>query len=154
MKKICFMVALAALTAFAACEKYEDGKPGKHTRDEFATMYPSAKDVEWDYEQGYWVVSFETGMRPDVKEHEAWYDASGNWVMTKTDVLLTDVPQNIKDALAADPVYGKAPFEDYDADYVQTPSGEFYRFDILMGGREVYVDVSADGTVTLASFPF
>ena len=46
------MAALAALTAFASCEKYEDGKPGKHTRDEFATMDPSAKDVEGGDEQG------------------------------------------------------------------------------------------------------
>lgn len=154
MKKVYIIAAIAAVIGLASCEKYEDGKPGKHTRDEFSTMYPSAKDVEWDYEQGYWVVSFETGTRPNVKEHEAWYDASGIWVMTKTDVLRTALPQNIMDILAADPVYGKAPFEDYDAEFVETPAGEFYRFDILMDGRKVYVDVSADGTVTLASFPY
>ena len=56
-----FAVAAIAALTLLSCEKYEDGKPAKSVRSEFAEMYPDARDVEWEAEAGYWKVSFETG---------------------------------------------------------------------------------------------
>lgn len=143
---------LAGMLMGVSCDKYEDGRPAKPVRDDFNTAYPDARDVEWERQGQYWVVSFETGPIQNGTDHEVWYDLSGAWVMSMTEVSLADVPQNIKDYLAADPVYGKAMFEDYDAEYIEKPSGSFYRFDMRLDGREVDVDVTPDGEVAAAKY--
>ena len=46
-------------------------------------------------------------------------------------------------------------FEDYDAEYFETQAGDdFYRFDLVMGGRDIEVDVNADGEVTPAQYGY
>lgn len=155
MKLLFFASAVfSAMLTFVNCDKYEDGRPDKAIRNDFKAMYPNARDVEWDREGAYWTVSFETGARPDDVDHEAWYDASGHWVMTKTEVALSNVPQKVKDYLAADPTYGNASFEDFDAEFIEKPSGNFYRFDLILDGREVEVDVTEGGEVTPAKYGF
>lgn len=141
-----------ALTMFS-CDKYEDGKPSKGVRNEFDRMYPDAWDIEWEDQGTYWEVSFETGSRPDGTDHKAWYDKGGNWIQTCTDVLLSAVPQEIKDYLMASE-FGNGQFEDNDAEYFETQSGNFYRFDMRQGGREVEVDVTEDGKVSQAVYGF
>ena len=156
MKRILTLLTIAAaMIVSASCEKYEDGKPSKDVRAEFAKMYPDAWDVEWDrYSDGGWVVSFETGKRPDGTDRKAFYDKSGNWIQTITDVLLADVPQNIKNYLQ-ESEYGQAQFEDNDAEYFEIQSGDsFYRFDLVMGGREIEVDVNTGGEVTPAQYGY
>ncbi len=148
MKKIfiALAVAIACLTALS-CEKYEDGRPARSVISEFNRMYPDAKDIEWEPERGYWKVSFETGRVPNRIEREAWYDASGNWLRTETDLFLNSVPQDIMDFLK-NSEYGASVIERDDVEYVETPEGKYYRFEIRSGGMSVYVNVFADGTVT------
>jgi len=155
MKKIMMILTIAVATCAAiSCDKYDDGRPAKDVRSEFNRMYPDAFDVEWDWEGTCWEVSFETGTRQNPVDHEAWYEKSGDWIRTETDVLLTDVPQQIKDFLAADPDYGTAPFADVDAEYVETQSGNFYRFDLKLNGTVVEVDVNANGEVSFVRYDF
>lgn len=154
MKKIMFIIAaLVALTVVVSCEKYEDGKPSKEVRNEFKRMYPDAWDIEWEYQGAYWAVSFETGSRPNGIDHEAWYDKQCNWIQTCTDVFLSEVPQQIKDYLIASE-FGTGQFEDNEAEYFETQSGNFYRFDMRFGGREIEVDVTEDGEVSQAIYGF
>ena len=86
MKKIYFalLVLFAALTV-VSCDKYDDGIPSHSIRKDFSAKYPDARDVEWDREGPYWVVSFETGVWPDVVEYEVWYDSAGEVVEEKRD---------------------------------------------------------------------
>lgn len=86
MKRIVIFAAIAAaLMTTASCDRYDDGRPDKNVRSEFARMYPDAFDVEWEWDGKYWNVSFETGTRPNGIEHEAWYDTDGNWIKTIKD---------------------------------------------------------------------
>lgn len=151
MKRIAMILTALLCMTFIACEKYDDGRPVKKARNEFNEMFPGAKDVEWEREYGYWKVSFETGTNPDRLDHEAWFDLDGNWCRTETELRLSAVPQLIKDYLEASE-YGSASFEDHDAEYIQTPSGNHYRFDLIHSGVKIYVDVSEDGKVILAKF--
>lgn len=149
MKRIMMILAAAAaLFAAPACDKYEDGRPSKDVRNEFEVMYPGAKDVEWENEGAYWKVSFETGTSPNRIDHEAWYDKNGNWIRTETDVLLANVPQSIREFLEASE-YGSAILSDRDVDFVETPEGNYYRFEIVLNGLEVYVNVTEEGEVSL-----
>lgn len=145
--------ALMIMVAAGSCERYEDGRPSRDVRSEFARMYPDAWDVEWEYQGNMWEVSFETGSRPDGTEREAWYDMDGNWVLTVTDVFLMTVPQDIRDYLLSSE-FGTGQFRDSDADYVQTPEGNYYRFDIRFEGREIEVDVTEDGKVSESKYGF
>lgn len=150
MKKIMAILAVAAaIAAISSCDKYDDGRPSKDVRSEFNRMYPDAWDVEWEFNGLYWEVDFETGSRPNGIEHSAWYDKAANWIQTKTELAYDAVPQKIKDYLAASE-YGSYSLEDYFVDYYQSPATDFYRFDILMNGRDAEVDVSDDGKVVLA----
>lgn len=152
MKRIFGIAAFAIAIIFAgSCEKYDDGRPAKSVRNEFSHMYPDAKDVEWDWEYNCWNVSFETRTSAGRLEHEAWYDKEGNWIRTETEIILSAVPEVIMGHLSASE-YGQASFGDNDADFIQTPSGNCYRFDLVHSGVEIYVDVSEDGKVTLAKF--
>lgn len=154
MKRLVIIISAAALLmATAACEKYEDGRPSKDVRSEFARMYPDAWDVEWEYQGQMWEVTFETGSRLNGTEHEAWYDMSGSWVRTVTDVFLSSVPQDIRDYLLASE-FGSGQFTDNDADYIQTPDGNYYRFDIRMDGLEIEVDVTESGNVSISVYGF
>lgn len=155
MKRLLYVLTAAlAIFASVSCDRYDDGRPSKDLRSEFNRMYPDAFDVEWDWDGTYWEVSFETGSRPDGVEHEAWYDRSGQWIRTSTEMLLSAVPQRIKDYLFADPAYTAASFADNDAEYIETPSGNFYRFDIYSGDRKIEVDVNINGEVTFARYDF
>ncbi len=148
MKKIFAILATAAaLLTLGSCEKFEDGRPPKGAINEFERMYPDAFDVEWDYEGTHWEVSFETGSRPEGTEHEAKFDLAGNWIETKTEMLYSNVPQEIKDAFLAQ--YADARLEDNTVDFYQTPKGEFYRFDIILNGVKTTVDITAAGKSTV-----
>ena len=148
--KVLAIFGIAASLVMMACDMYDDGIPSKAIRKEFKAKYPDAKDVEWDREGTYWSVSFETGSYQNRIDHEALFDGTGKWVMTETEVYVYDVPQSVKDALSADPEYGTLPLEDREVEYYQTPSGNFYRFDLVSGGRDIDVDVTEDGKVSLA----
>lgn len=145
--------AVMLLGAVVSCEKYEDGKPVKDVRAEFAKMYPDAWDVEWEYEGTCWEVSFETGKRPNGIDHTALYGTDGTWISTSTDILLSAVPEDIRNYLATSE-FGSARIIDNDAEYIETPSGNFYRFDMSAGGERIEVDVNENGDVSLAVYGF
>lgn len=144
------ILTITASMFMMACDMYDDGIPSKAVRSEFKSMYPDAKDVEWDREGMYWSVSFETGSYSNRVDHEALFDTAGNWIYTETDMYMSLVPQSIKGFLEANPEYGILPLDDKEVEYYQTPSGNFYRFDLKLAGRDIDVDVTEDGKVSLA----
>ena len=153
MRRTLLINAAVALFAASACEKYDDGRPSKDVRSEFNRMYPDAWDVEWEYEGTCWEVSFETGKRPNGIDHTALYGTDGTWISTSTDILLSAVPEDIRNYLATSE-FGSARIIDNDAEYIETPSGNFYRFDMSAGGERIEVDVNENGDVSLAVYGF
>ena len=151
-KKIMLICAVAASFAAMACDMYDDGIPSKTVRKEFKAMYPEAKDVEWEREGKNWSVSFEIGKHPDEVDYEALYDSNGGWIMTETDVLLVDVPVEIKNFLSSSQEYGNLPYADRDAEYYKTAAGDFYRIELNNNGREIEVDVTTSGKVLPARY--
>ena len=145
MKRLMIMLAaVVAMVMSAACDEYDGVLPDSNILAQFNAMYPGAKDVEWEREGYYWKVSFETGR--DRVDREAWFDKNGDWLKTETDLHLSSVPQYIKDYLDGS-IYKDASFEDGDAEYIETPSGNYYRFELLFGGIEIKVKVFEDGRV-------
>lgn len=150
MKKIIIALAILAASMTAlSCDRYDDGRPPKVVREHFADMFPKAKDVEWEVEMGYWKVSFETGTGVSRVDSEAWYDETGEWVRTETDRFLSSLPEEIK-AIISSSEYASAMIDD--VKYVQTPSEEYYQFELTVAGASIYLDVYSDGRIIPSKF--
>lgn len=150
MKKIIIALAILAASMTAlSCDRYEDGRPPKVVREHFADMFPKAKDVEWEVEMGYWKVSFETGTGVSRVDSEAWYNETGEWVRTETDRFLSSLPEEIK-AIISSSEYASAMIDD--VKYVQTPSEEYYQFELTVAGASIYLDVYNDGRIIPSKF--
>lgn len=164
MKRILFIAALAAATmAMSSCNKYEGDALSEAVRKNSKMMPPksvsdempedklqipeNARDVEWEKEGSFWVLSYDLGRGKDKKEVDVYFDADGIWMMTKTDMHIKDVPQYIKDYVTGSETYSGARFDD-DAEFVETPSGNSYCLEILLGAREIDLEVTEDGVIT------
>ena len=151
MKRFVFLTAiLLSVSAVMSCDTYEDGEPVADVLNVFEKMYPGARDVEWEREGPYWEVSFETGSYPDEVDHSAWFTTDGAWVRTETDIFITAVPESIMKAIQ-ESEYASAMLEDTDVDYIQTPEGNYYQFDLIYQGSRIEVNVTEDGQVSRAS---
>lgn len=150
MKKIIIALAILAASMTAlSCDRYDDGRPPKVVRELFSEMFPGAKDVEWEVEMGYWKVSFETGTGVSRVDSEAWYNDAGEWVRTETERFPSSLPEDIKTILNSSE-YASAMIDD--VKYVQTPSEEYYQFELSVAGVSVYVNVYSDGRIIPAKF--
>ena len=144
--KLLLAVIMIASFVSMSCDIYDDGIPPKSVRSEFRSMYSGVRDVEWDREGPNWSVSYEI----DRVEYESLYGPDGKWIMTEQDMSYASVPQQIKDYLSASPEYGALRLDDNTVEYYKTPSGNFYRFELDNNGRDIEVDVTEGGVVSLA----
>lgn len=147
-----FLILLAVIAAFAmvpACDRYETSGPDKAVLAEFDEMYPEALSVRWEFDGYYWKSSFMTAEDAGKVKHVAWFEKDGFWIRTETGMLVSAVPQTIMTFLE-ESVYGDAEFDGNRAVYVETPEGNYYRFELLYGGLEIAVKVEEDGTVGIA----
>ena len=144
--KLLLAVIMIASFVSMSCDIYDDGIPPKSVRSEFRSMYSGVRDVEWDREGPNWSVSYEINR----VEYESLYGPDGKWIMTEQDMSYAYVPQQIKDYLSASPEYGALRLDDNTVEYYKTPSGNFYRFELDNDGRDIEVDVTEQGKVSLA----
>lgn len=143
--KLLMAFIVAASFVSMSCDIYDDGIPPRAVRLEFRAMYPGARDVEWDREGKNWSVSYEI----ERVDCESLYAPDGSWIMSVQDMAYVDVPQRIKDFLAASN-YGALRLDDNTVEYYKTQTGNFYRFELDDNGRDIEVDVTAGGEVSLA----
>lgn len=156
------MVAAAITTT--SCNKYDGYALSEGVRQNSRMMPPksvsdempaerlqipdNARDVEWEKEGPYWVLSYDLGRGADKKEVDVYFDADGAWVMTRTDLHINDVPQYIKDYVKASQDYAGARFADRDAEYVEKPDGNSYILEIMIGMYDIDLEVTEDGLIT------
>ncbi len=96
--KLSVLTLAAAGMSLTGCDK----DPGSVNVDPavnnaFHSMYNGATRAQWEHKQGFYVVDFwQNGV-----EAEAWYDSTGAWYMTETDVRYADLPEAVRGAFAA-----------------------------------------------------
>ena len=96
MIKNVFLLAALSLCLFQSCDN-DDNEPvpgyvSAETKAAFDEKYPAAKDVEWETRNDYLIVDF----KQDKVEKEAWFDNSGTWYMTETDIPFAQLPDAVK----------------------------------------------------------
>lgn len=145
-KKLLFLTLLliGVLTfTMSACGGDDDLLPEKvptGIKETFNTMFPSVI-AKWERERGLYKAEFFNGMGKDV---DVYFKADGTWVRTVTDVYPLELPQVVKDYVAAN----HADRYIDDADWVETPEGNYYLLELDREGQaEIYLRITEDGVV-------
>lgn len=86
---------LCGMLIAAGCSKDDDDyTPNSNVVNAFKSKYPDAKKVSWKIKAGYHVVDFVDG----TYETEAWYDDSGNWIATETEIPYKAMPFAVQES--------------------------------------------------------
>ena len=93
MKLGWILMTLASAVALVGCDKNDDAvQVPAQVETAFHAMYPNATDVRWSGRSGYMVADFrESGVA-----NSAWFDHSGGWHMTDTDIPYQALPEAVK----------------------------------------------------------
>ena len=90
---ILFILLFISGFAIAGCKQQNQYRPDAKIVAAFNNKYPQADKVEWEQKQGYYVAE----VREDGIEHEAWFDGTGKWVMTESNLRYSSLPQAIRE---------------------------------------------------------
>lgn len=117
MRKLFAVIALALCVGLGSCDK-DDHKDSwsvpRPVVDTLYDMYPTAADVSWFRSGRYSVARFRTSQSGgSIQRRWAWFDASGTWYMTETDITLAQMPQAVRTAFAESD-YASWEYEDGD----------------------------------------
>lgn len=142
MKSKLFMLLFAfGAVSLVGCNDDDDYIPEAPVVDAFTTKYPGAKKVSWEQKAEYKVAEFIL----ENHETEAWFDVSGNWLMTETDIRFDELPLAIqeKHVLGA-----YANWRVDDVDKIERYNTEtIYVIEVELGEAEVDLIYAADGTL-------
>ena len=140
-----FITLMAAFFVITGCEK--SGNVDPVYQKGLDVIYPNAKHVEWEYDDGYLTAEF----LYDGMEIKVWFDDNGNWLCIDADMPFRKLPQNIQDA------FDNCEYSDWkidDIDYMQIRNNpavqdilSFYEFDVEKGEREKEFVIYPDGNV-------
>lgn len=139
-------LACAALVA-TSCDDDDDNKwyptPGGGENEvltkNFTQRYPDARNVEWEWEQGYYVADFNDGRH----EVEAWFDERGEWTMSETDIRYEELPAEVRTAFEQGP-YGTWRVDDVDL-WEQANRSVIYILDVERGEQDINLHYSEYG---------
>ena len=142
MKKLLFPILFFALAAVVSCDSDDDKSVAVNAtvRNYIEAKYPGASIRKAEYENnGLLEVEF----IHDSLLKDAYFGTDNGWVYTEWDIALAALPKSVTDAVA-----GAYPSHRVDeADYVETPSGNYYEIEIEKRGAELWIYVTAEGVI-------
>jgi len=91
-KILLFAIFLATGIVLEGCNTKKQYRPDAKIVNALNSKYPKADKIEWKQKDGYYVADFhQNGV-----ESEAWFDATGKWMMTESDLKYNALPQAIR----------------------------------------------------------
>ena len=121
------------------CSEVEQDKTPESVLESFGTMYPNAKEVEWEHDDDTWEAEFISN------EHEvsAEYSETGGWIETETTLHRNEVPSPVVDGIFAK--YPNAEFLKFEE--VRGEDFLAYEVDILFEEEEIEILISGSGLI-------
>ncbi|HWK56769.1 MAG TPA: PepSY-like domain-containing protein [Parapedobacter sp.] len=140
-----FLATAAALAVVGCADK--GNEPANHAaKVSFSEKYPQATQVEWEQKNSHYVAEF----RLSQHEAEAWFDVSGKWKLTETDIPYQDLPAEVKAS------FESGEYQDWkvdDVDYIEREGQEpFFVLEVEKGDLEYDLYYLADGSL-IKAFP-
>lgn len=77
-----------------------------------------------------------------------WFDVNNDWLRTVTAIGREDIPQDVAAAFEQSSYAGYTILGRY---YYDTPTGDFYRYELQSGSQTLDIDITSDGTITPAA---
>lgn len=109
-------------------------------RDFVERKYPDCRIIEYEIEHGL----TEIEIIHENRSKEVVFNADGSWVNTHFDVFRSEIETIVMNAL-----YSSA-YKDYridDIEYYETPTGNYYLFELEKGEKEQELKITPTGTV-------
>lgn len=140
---ILIMLTLAVLTLpFLSCDDdFVSETVSKDIKAFIENKYPGAQVIKIEREDNK---NIEADIIHDKLSKEVVFDLKNNWLHTSWDVRISELPQAVSD-IVNDPAY--AGYHIDDADFVETPNGNYYLLELEKGNSERNVRVDETGKV-------
>lgn len=137
------MLALAVITLpFLSCEDdLVSDAVSKDIKSFIENKYPGAQVVKIEREDNK---TIEADIIHDNISKDVVFDLKNNWLRTSWDVAVAGLPEVVKN-IVNDPAYTGYHIDD--ADYVETPTGNYYLLELEKGNSERKVNVDETGKV-------
>lgn len=138
-------LSLLTVGFMASCDNDDDHyTPDTTVRLAFEKMFPDASKVKWESKLGYVKAEF----RDNNKEKDAWFDTDGTWMLTETEVAVSDIPVAITQSIAGSRY---ADWKIEDADYLERKDMEpIYIIEVEKGKEEVDLYYAPEGKLLKA----
>lgn len=95
MKILKILAVVLFTTSFAKAQELNSANVLDNLKDAFNKEYSKATDVEWKKELDHYKVEFDLNRR----DHEIWYNASGNILKKEQEIGETELPQVIRSVI-------------------------------------------------------
>lgn len=142
--KMKFLLLAVALGVQSLCACDDDYKPEAALQNAFEEKYPAATRVSWDTHGIYYVAKFHINRQ----EMEAWFDQSGQWFMTETNLTFGQLPEKVAQAFRASRY---AAWRVDDVDKVERPDQEIvYVIEVEQGEQDLDLHYTAEGILLKA----
>ena len=102
-------------------------------------MYPGAVVLDIEMEHGM----YEVEIRHEGIEKEVVFGRDFQWVSTSWDVMESQLPDAVKNFIAAN----YAGYKIDDVEFYSTPKGTYYEIELEMGVNEIKVNVTPEGEI-------
>ena len=116
----------------------------KVIKDFIANKYPNSKILEIDNEGKF----VEVEILDNKIKRELLFAENGNWINTKTELRINQVPAQILSALRSSEY---STYRIDDIDHYLTPSEEYYIFELESKNGDVELKINVDGTVSVVN---
>lgn len=140
--KTSFILAVLLFAVAGACtQKSTEADVPAVVKESFARQFPGAGNVKWSKENDS---EFEAEFKGVGGEQSANFDANGKWLITETEIALTDLPAAVQGAVERE----FAGYKIEEAEMAETPDqGAFYELKIEQGEKTLVVQVAVDGKI-------
>lgn len=141
--KLTILVLMVIGLIVTGCSKDDnDHTPNMNVVSAFNARYPDARQVKWDTKAGYHIADFINGS----SNAEAWYDDSGNWIATETELSLKTLPIAVQNS------FGFSQYANWNIDDVSMLERDLapepvYIIEAEKGDVEVKLHYAKEGTL-------
>jgi Putative beta-lactamase-inhibitor-like, PepSY-like len=141
MKKIMLLGLVCLLSSLAHAQKPKEIEVPAAVKTAFAKRFPQAKKVEWSMENAS---EYEAEYELSGTEQASNFDASGNWLVTETEIKKSELPSSVQAAIAKQ----FAGYKIEEPEKGETSDIEmFYEVELAKGKIKYEVQFSPDGKV-------
>ena len=104
MKNLFIMTLCVSVMALAGCNKASADNDIRKAKAELAARYPDATNVKWVSKNGYTVAKFNRLATRSANleyDYSVWFNGTGTWCMTESEVTYEALPEAVKTAFEA-----------------------------------------------------